>query len=893
MKTFLQFRYPKQALFLFATFFLTLSQSPIAKAQTANPQQFVEQGKAYYEAGQFSKAIDSLEEAVSLWNQESQWEPLAITLTNLGRVQFAAGDSDTALRTWERAIALYRNHDQTKNAIPRLHLYRARAFQELGLYSRACESLTNALTLSPELCGERGLSSEDFAVGSASNSLYISAWEVLANVFREMGRLEESQQILVQLQEQSLPTSERETIALSLGNTYKALGDRSRDRAAPIQFNALPWRCQPTAIPDTAQEDYENALSQYQQTAESTSPTVRTKAQLNGLTLLAEMGESINDTFSEDLDLKTLPFGRTRIYARILAAKTKACISQNRNQTPNWSFLTQEIEQAIADAQQLGDVRAESYAIGNLGSLYEYQAQWFSDNGSPEQARQQQRKALELSDRALFLAQSVQAKNSAYQWYWQRGRLLKALGRKTEAVTAYEAAVKALEKVREDLVSIDSDVQFSFRDQVEPVYRELVGLLLDSIKEDTSPEKVQAKLTQSLYYVESLQLVELENFLQCNLETVEGISVTGVANQTNPAQALRDRIERIFQDDPQAAFLYPILLEDKIAVILKQPGQPFQYHISPIQADKQDFETVLITLQTYLRTDPSRRNEIRELSSQIYQWLIQPFEEELETAQSREESEVKRLTFVLDGALRNVPMSVLFDAKREQYLLERYAIAIAPSLQLLDSQQPSKSLSALVTGLSEAREVRGRSFSALDNVPKELAAIESVVPSEKLLNETFIRSNINQQLDNNPYSVLHAATHGNFSSDPNQTFLLLSDDLLQVRELNQLLDDESTVLELLVLSACETAAGDRRAALGLAGIALRAGAKSTLATLWQVDDASTATLMSQFYQELRENPNLPKAEALRNAQLKLWENSSREWQLPFFWAPYVIVGNWL
>jgi CHAT domain-containing protein/predicted negative regulator of RcsB-dependent stress response len=897
VKILLRFGYTKRILFLFASFFLTFGYSPIAKAVNPEPQQLIQQGKAYYEAGQFSAAIRSLEEAASLWKAESRWESLAITLTNLGRVQLAAGHSETALETWASAIALYQEYLSTNTtAIARIQLYRAHAFQELGFYAHACEDLVQSLNILPQLCDQRGLLAEDLAFLSSLSStdtLQVLGWQALADVFQKMGRLEESQQILRSLLEQSLPESAQGTVKLSLGNTYQALGNRERDRAAPIQFNTLPWHCQPTKIPDTAQDYYQKALQQYQHTAQLASATDRTKAQLNGLTLLAQTGQPINHSFSQGLDLETLPVGRTRIYAQIRRAKTNACISQNHDEAPNWSVLQEEIHQAITNAQQLEDSHAESYAIGNLGSLYEYQAWWLTQNGFPQQAHQQQLKALKISDRALFLAQSVQATDSVYQWYWQRGRLLKALGKKTEAINAYESAVRALETVREDLVQIDSDVQFSFRDQVEPVYRELVGLLLDSIEPESSSELVQARLMQSLYYVESLQLVELENFLQCNFETAEGTFVTSLENQDDRVQALRNRLEHIFQDDPQAAFIYPVFLEDGIAVILKLPGQDFRYHVTPLKSDAQDFETVLDTLQTYLRSDPSRRNEIRELSGQIYQWLIQPFEDELETAKPREQSEVKRLIFVLDGALRNVPMTVLFNSKTEQYLLERYAIAIAPSLQLLNSQRPSTSLSALVAGLSEARDIRGQSFSALNNVPEELAAIESVIPSEKLLNETFVRSTINQQLENNPYSVLHAATHGNFSSDPNQTYLLLSDELLQVRELSELLNNDSTPLELLVLSACETATGDRRAALGLAGIALRAGAKSTLATLWQVDDESTAALMSEFYRELRANPSLPKAEALRNAQLRLWENSSQEWNLPFFWSPYVLVGNWL
>jgi CHAT domain-containing protein len=118
---------------------------------------------------------------------------------------------------------------------------------------------------------------------------------------------------------------------------------------------------------------------------------------------------------------------------------------------------------------------------------------------------------------------------------------------------------------------------------------------------------------------------------------------------------------------------------------------------------------------------------------------------------------------------------------------------------------------------------------------------------------------------------------------------------LQVAELDNLfcescLETKQKPIELLVLSACQTALGDDRATLGLAGVAVRAGARSTLASLWSVDDAATALLMSRFYQYLAENPNLTKAEALQRAQISLLEH--RIFRRPSYWAAFVLVGNW-
>jgi len=165
--------------------------------------------------------------------------------------------------------------------------------------------------------------------------------------------------------------------------------------------------------------------------------------------------------------------------------------------------------------------------------------------------------------------------------------------------------------------------------------------------------------------------------------------------------------------------------------------------------------------------------------------------------------------------------------------------------------------------------------------------------SQVLLNEQFTPSNLLQQLNQTSATIVHLATHGQFRSDPRQTFLLMWQKLLTIQEFSTLLQSRiraiTNPIDLLILSACETATGDRRAALGLAGIAVRNGSLSTLATLWQVNDESTAELMKLFYQQL-ESKN--KAEALRQAQLELWSRTDKDWQVPAFWSAYIIIGNW-
>jgi CHAT domain-containing protein len=207
---------------------------------------------------------------------------------------------------------------------------------------------------------------------------------------------------------------------------------------------------------------------------------------------------------------------------------------------------------------------------------------------------------------------------------------------------------------------------------------------------------------------------------------------------------------------------------------------------------------------------------------------------------------------------------------------------------------PNGGLKALAAGLSEPPP--NFSYPPLPEVKFEFNLIEKAgVSTKELLNQEFTSKALEKLVESSPFNVVHFATHGQFSSQAKDTFILASDGPINVNELDTLLrtreQNRPEPVELLVLSACETATGDNRAALGLAGVAVRAGARSTLASLWRIDDEATAIFIGEFYKELVK-PKVTKAEALRRAQLALL-NKYPNYSRPGFWAPYVLVGNWL
>ncbi|MEM6755038.1 MAG: CHAT domain-containing protein, partial [Cyanobacteria bacterium P01_C01_bin.38] len=310
------------------------------------------------------------------------------------------------------------------------------------------------------------------------------------------------------------------------------------------------------------------------------------------------------------------------------------------------------------------------------------------------------------------------------------------------------------------------------------------------------------------------------------------------------------------------------------------PGKPLTSYKTNLPAE--NIEAIIKTLRFSLNPAFSQQQRLK-VYQQAYNWLIKPIETDLAA------NNIQTLAFVLDGSLRNIPMAALYDGK--QYLVEKYSLALSPGLQLMQARQlKGDTLNVIAAGLSEARQ----GFKALPGVKSEVKEISSQVKSTLLVNEKFTDQNLAKSIKNTPFSVLHLATHGQFSSNSEDTFILTWDGKINVKQLSEFLRfrdvSDSEPVELMVLSACQTAKGDKRAILGLAGVAVRSGARSTLATLWAVKDESTSKFMVEFYKQFNK-PGISKAEALRQTQITFLKDKSL--QHPFFWAPFILVGNWI
>ena len=496
-------------------------------------------------------------------------------------------------------------------------------------------------------------------------------------------------------------------------------------------------------------------------------------------------------------------------------------------------------------ARDLDDTVALSYALGHRGRLYE-------DAGREEEA-------LRLTRLAVFYAQQAASHESLFLWQWQTGRLLTARHHIDDAVMAYDRAITSLDAFRGDLSrACGGEGRPSFREAVGPLYFELADLLLRRGALGDDPAKRRQDLLRARETVEGLKTVEMQDYYRDECVT-----------------ALRSGMTELEQIGKATAALYPILLPDRIALLLTFRGGVRQTVVS-VEATEVTAE--IRRLRTRLERPGSR---YRRHAKRLYDWLIAPVAAELETRR------VDTLIVIPDGPLRTIPFSALYDGNA--FLVERFAVATSPGLTLTDPHPiPRDNLELLVSGLTEG--VQG--FPPLPHIDAEMAQLQQLFPCDLLQNRAFSRNNLEAALRRTPYPVVHIASHAQFDSDPGQTFLLTYTEKLDMADLERVMAVgryRKTPVELLTLSACQTAAGDDRAALGLAGVALRAGARSALATLWHIDDAATAALVNAFYRGLQDAA-VTKAQALQQAQIAL---IGGRYGHPAYWAPFLLIGNWL
>ena len=555
--------------------------------------------------------------------------------------------------------------------------------------------------------------------------------------------------------------------------------------------------------------------------------------------------EYLNNTLKHTT---TLLESRDKTYILISLGRLYSKLPENDSKSSkeirNLSFTA--LRRAARVAEKIKDKRAISYAYGYMGSLSE-------EKGYFDYAMQYTQKALES-------IRKIHAPEMRYLWQWQEGRLFKQQGYTEQAIHSYQRAMANLQKIRHVLAADKIQHKNNFRSTSGKLYMELADLLLKNSEKTNDPVKIEKNLREVRLTVEMLKTAELENYFNDDC-----------------VAALKKKIKGIDHLGTHTAAIYPIIFPERLEILLSLPEGMKRYTVN---VSEKDLNNEINNFRAKL--EKRTTHQYKRQAMKIYSWLIQPLLKDLEL------QKVKTLVFIPDGLFRTVPITALYDG--ENFLITKFAVATTPNLTLTQpGPLPRDNLKILIAGLTDG--VQG--FPALPSVRDEVKKIDSLYDSSLLQNKNFTQEKFEQHLNKEPYSIIHIASHGKFKRDVRSTFLLTYDSKINMDSLEKYMSStkyRKRPIELLTLSACQTAIGDDKAALGLGGIAVKAGARSAIATLWYINDQASSLIIKEFYKNLK-NQNLSKAEALQMSQKSLINDP--RFKHPSYWAPFLLIGNWL
>jgi CHAT domain-containing protein len=773
----------------------------------------------------------------------------------VGNEHYQAGQYSQAIAFWERALELA-SASEDKASIQG-HL--GSAYRQLGQLNEAIEQWVGAIQIY-----QKDKDSSNLAEVLAD----------LAQAYTALGQFRPAIERAHQAIDIARTNRQRETQTVAqgvLGNAYSLAGDYEKALSAyrasmelatqlnnPVyittalnnQVNILivrsrRYRLQAESAGREGDEQEQKRLTKLSQQNEIAAQKAAThglreskasggipqvRALLNMIRLSEQSSslpkQSLED-YQQQLDalIEKLPDSRSKAFALIKLSETASAAAK-----------VKLLKESIKLAQNIGDSYTQSFAQGALGHVYESKGQLPT--------------AIELTREAQLAAQQVNAFDSLYRWQWQAGRIQQASGLTAEAIASYKQAIASLQNIRGDIAVANQDLQFDFRDDVESVYRQLINLLLKG-KSDSS------KIKDALQISDLLKLTQLQNFFNDDcLEIKKGISVS-----------------KNFRAKTNEAWIHSIVLDQQTWMILRLPNGMIKKYLVPLTAKQLQKE---IDNFRYLLEDISTDKYLNS-SKKVYDLLLRPMARDLE------EAKINSLVFVNDNLLQKVSMAALHDGQR--YLVQKYALASTLGLKPVSSQEKQQNGKALSFGLTLAVG----SFSALPNVAAETQAVQNIMGGERFLDQEFTLKNLEKQIQAEHFPIIHIATHGRFGGSADTTFLQAYDSRISLNEFEKLLSlRKDNDIELITLSSCQTAAGDNRATLGLAGLAIRNNVNNVLASLWSINDADTSQLVKDFYSSLQ-TTTTSKAEALRSAQLKLIADPAS--QHPSIWSAFILVNS--
>lgn len=804
-------------------------------ARATDVQQLVQTGVDYYQAGDFLAAVEPWLTAYGVYETTQDFSALAIVSENLARTYQQIGQTSEEIFYWEKAIAATQAlGDRPK--LGRLIAEQAQAYSRLGEHRRAiallCGDTTenNAETCQPNSALQIAETAKDITG-------QVTALGSLGEAYRLSGDSDKAREILNRGLDRSRELEDvtlQSAVLNSLGNTLASLAEVSYRRAS--EAKAQEDTEATSSLQKKADNYNDEAIASFEASYQLALAQSWVLAEMRSLLSLIPAYERAADLVAAQgrwqlalAALSQLPNSQVKAFAAIkladflepLASRSSQILLNAKPPEPDVAAQsTNLLNQALAIGKAIENPQVVAFALGKLGNLDERAGHYAM--------------ALERTQQAQLAAeQDLGTQESLYLWEWQRGRILFAQGNLTDATDAYRQAVDSLEQIRSDILNTSQDLQFDFRNTVEPIYRQYAQLKLKTVPGGvklTKGEPAFNELDTTLVTLDSLKVAELQSYFANDCVIAP---VTTRVDAVGDSEATAILSTAILAANGQLSD--PNDSESKqLAVIISLPDGSKK--VAQTLTSPQQIEAEIKTFRYTLESGGSQ--SIGEYnyapSQQLYDWLIRPFERDL--------TEIKMLVFVNDGLLRSVPMAALYDSQQKQYLIERFAVATTPSLTLTNPQRVPRptSLSALLMGVSKETTTEGERFKKLPAVEQELMRIAAAFSDSKtLLNEDFSLSALKAALAKKEYRILHMATHGTFGFDPADNFVVMGakqkgeasefNETLTISKLDELIrgvnDPTRKPVELLTLTACETAVGGDRSTLGLAGVAVRAGVR--------------------------------------------------------------------
>jgi len=872
--------------------------------------------------GEYSPALEFQQSALEIQREIGDRAGEGVTLNNIATVYDSQGDYQQALAFYQQALEISReigDRASEGNALNNIGVARS----NLGDYDRAAELYQQALEISREIGDRAGEGNALTRLGDANynQGRYAKAlvlYEQALGISREIGdRVSEGNALN------------------SLGSTRHSLGEYAQAlefyEAALSIFTELGNRAGQAQLlgnlglvrvqlqqRDRALAAYEQAL-EVQEEIGDRAGAADTLNNIGALHILRGEDEQAVATFERALA------ARQEIGDRAGEANTLGnlgVVYENLQDTPS---ALAAYQQALTIFQDIGDRVGERTALNNIGSVFEQQQQrelailFYKQAVNVTEAIRQDLAELPASVRQSYTETVAQTYRHLADLLLQQNRVLEAQQvldlLKVQELEDYLDRLRGNSQTAQGVANLPPERQLL--ESYDRLQQQAIALGQELTQLRQIPDtQWTPEQEQRIVELVSQQQKLSQNFADFTRQPdvvalVRQLSQTA-REQSLSLSSLKNLADNLRDLDRNAVLLYPLILRDRIELILATPDAPPIRHT--VSVPRAELNQTILDFRRALQT-PTR--DPKQPAQKLYNWLIAPLENDLKLAQT------ETIIYAPDGQLRYVPLAALHDG--QGWLVERFEINNITAQSLTDFNQPPQEQLRVLAGAfaSGKYEVRvGESifaFSGLTYAGKEVEILAETVPNTTMLvDEAFSKAATTIRLDS--YSIVHFATHGALvQGQPESSFILFGNgetvSLQEVRDRWQL-----TNVDLVVLSACQTGLGAQlgngEEILGFGYIMQEVGARAAIASLWSVDDGGTQMLMNAFYRALQQ-PGIVKVEALRQAQLALIRDEeagegeergivavrSRDENLepeiadrlshPYYWAPFILIGNGL